>query len=271
MDTIHIKNLMVFAKHGVFPEENRLGQKFLVSADLFVDTRRAGKTDELEQSVHYGEVSQTLTQCLTAHTWKLIEAAAEAAAEQILMQYPLVKGVRLELQKPWAPVGLPLDTVSVEIERRRHTVYIALGSNMGDKRAYLEEAVRKLNNLPGCSVRNVSDWIETAPYGMTEQDVFLNGALEMETLDTPEELLEHLHKIEAEAHRERTLRWGPRTLDLDILFYDMQVVDTEALHIPHIDMQNRLFVLEPMNQIAPWLRHPVLQKTIAQLRGELND
>lgn len=271
MDKIHIKNLEVFAKHGVFPEENRLGQKFVVSAELFLDTRRAGMADELEQSVNYGEVGQTITRYLTENTWKLIEAAAEHLAEKLLMEYPLLRGVHLEIKKPWAPVGLPLETVSVEIERHWHTAYVALGSNMGDKRAYLDEAAEKIGKIPGCRVKKVSDWIVTAPYGVTEQDEFLNGALEMETLLSPQELLKKLHSIEAEAHRERILRWGPRTLDLDILFYDSQVIDTEELHIPHIDMQNRLFVLEPMNQIAPWVRHPVLNKTIAQLRGELDD
>ena len=138
------------------------------------------------------------------------------------------------------------------------------------KKAYLDEAVERLRALPGCSVRRVSDWIVTKPYGVTDQAEFLNGVLEMETLYTPKELLEQLHQIEAEAHRERVLRWGPRTLDLDILLYDNEVIDSEDLHIPHIDMQNRYFVLEPLSQIAPWLRHPVLNKTMEQLRRELD-
>lgn len=271
MDVIHIKDLVVFANHGVYLEETRLGQKFLVSADLFLDTYRAGKSDDLTLSVNYGEVSLAITRYLTEHTFRLIEAAAEHLAEMLLMSYPLLRGIRLEIKKPWAPVGLPLDTVSVEIERKWHRVYVALGSNMGDKKAYLEEAVKALERLEGCRVKKVSDWIATAPYGVTDQDEFLNGALEMETVFSPEELLVRLHEIEARAHRERIKRWGPRTLDLDILFYDDLVMDTEELHIPHIDLQNRLFVLEPMNQIAPWHRHPVFHKTIAQLRGECKD
>ena len=79
--------------------------------------------------------------------------------------------------------------------------------------AYLKEAVEKLSKLPGSSVKKVSDFIRTEPYGVTEQDEFLNGVLEMETLLTPQELLAQLHRIEAEANRERILRWGPRTLD----------------------------------------------------------
>ena len=182
MDTIYIKDLEVFANHGVYPEENKLGQKFVISADLSVDVRMAGLTDELEYSVNYGEVSHTIQDFLQKHTFKLIEAAAEGLAAELFCRYPLIRALRLEIQKPWAPVGLPLRTVSVEIRRSRHTVYIALGSNMGDKMAYLKEAVEKLSKLPGSSVKKVSDFIRTEPYGVTEQDEFLNGVLEMETL-----------------------------------------------------------------------------------------
>jgi len=133
MDKIKIENLEIFANHGVFPEENVLGQKFLVSAVLYTDTRKAGKTDELTASIHYGEVSQFINEFLTEHTYRLLECAAESLAEALLLRTPGLDKIRLELKKPWAPIGLPLETVSVEIERGWHTAYIALGSNMGDK------------------------------------------------------------------------------------------------------------------------------------------
>ena len=134
MDKIKIEDLEVFARHGVFPEENVLGQKFLVSAVLYVDTRKAGMTDELTASIHYGEVSQFIDRFMKENTCKLIERAAERLAEELLLHTPLLKKIKLEIKKPWAPVGLPLKTVSVEIERGWHTAYIALGSNRQEKR-----------------------------------------------------------------------------------------------------------------------------------------
>ena len=126
-----------------------------------------------------------------------------------------------------------------------------------------------MKKTKGCRIEAVSDYLVTEPYGVTDQDEFLNGVLKMRTLLSPEELLERLHQLEQEANRERIIHWGPRTLDLDILFYDQEIIDTADLHIPHPDMQNREFVLAPMNQIAPYLRHPVLNQTISQLLNTL--
>ena len=268
-DKIKIQNLEVFANHGVFPEENVLGQKFVVSAVLYTDTRKAGQTDELTASIHYGEVSAFIDRYLKEHTFQLLEKVAESLAEELLLQTKGLQKIRLEIKKPWAPVGLPLETVSVEIEREWHTAYIALGSNIGDSEAYLKEAIDKLDHLPTSRVEKVSSFLVTAPYGVTDQLDFLNGCLKLQTLLYPEELLRELNRIEQEAGRERIIHWGPRTLDLDILFYDQEIIDMPDLHIPHIDLHNRDFVLVPMNQIAPYLRHPVLNQTISQLLDSL--
>lgn len=268
-DEIRIENLQIHANHGVFPEETALGQRFIVSAVLYSDLRQAGREDDLTLSTHYGLVSQFLTEFLTEHTYKLIEAAAEHAAEAVLLNFPLIKGISLEIKKPWAPIGLPLDYVSVKIERFWHEAYVALGSNMGDKKGYLDGAVSRLNETAGCRVEKVSDFIITAPYGVVEQDDFLNGCLRLKTLLTPEELLARLQQIEAEAGRKREIRWGPRTLDLDILLYDDLIYESGDLLIPHVQMHLREFVLRPLAQIAPNKRHPLLGKTIEELREML--
>lgn len=268
-DEIQIRDLEVFANHGVFPEETRLGQKFLLSLTMYTDTRKAGTGDCLEDSIDYGAVSHFMTDYMKQHTWKLIEAAAEHLAEELLLRYPLLKGVTLELKKPWAPVGLPLDTVAVKITRFWHRAYLGLGSNLGDKETYLNQAVKALDETRGCQVEKVSSYLVTEPYGGVEQDDFLNACLCLKTYLSPEELLKRLHEIEQDAHRERIIRWGPRTLDLDILLYDDLILETEDLILPHMDMENREFVLKPLSEIAPNLRHPILHKTMRQLADQL--
>ena len=115
----------------------------------------------------------------------------------------------------------------------------------------------------------VSDFLVTKPYGVTDQDDFLNGCIKLRTLLTPRELLDRLHHIEQAAGRERILRWGPRTLDLDILFYDDLILGEADLCIPHVDLPNREFVLRPLCEIAPYLHHPATGKTVREMLQEL--
>ena len=240
-----------------------------MSATLYTSTREAGKSDDLSCSIHYGEISRQIDSFLKEHTFQLLETAAEKLAEQLLLETKHLEKIKIEIKKPWAPVCLPLETVSVEIERGWHTAYIALGSNMGDKKAYLDMGVEELRKTQGCRVETVSDYLVTEPYGVTDQDEFLNGVMKIRTLLLPRELLARLHEIEQEAKRERILRWGPRTLDLDILLYDDLILDDEDLHIPHIEMHKRDFVLKPLCQIAPYARHPVYNRTARELLDAL--
>lgn len=268
-DQIKITDLEVFANHGVFPEENKLGQKFLVSAVLYTDTRKAGKTDDLTASIHYGEVSAFITKYMKEHTYQLLERVAETLAEEMLKSISGLCKIDLEIKKPWAPVGLPLKTVSVKISREWHTTYVALGSNIGDSETYLNEAVEKIGQIPTCTVEKVSSYLVTEPYGVTDQPDFLNACLKMRTLLYPEELLKELNRIEKEAGRERIIHWGPRTLDLDILLYDDIVLEEDDLCIPHVEMHKRSFVLEPLAEIAPYKRHPVYGKTVREMLEEI--
>ena len=140
---------------------------------------------------------------------------------------------------------------------------------MGDSREHIAQALEQLRKNKDIRVEKVSELLETLPYGVVEQDNFVNGMFEIRTLLAPEELLQELHRIEQMEERERKLHWGPRTLDLDIIFYDDLVYASEDLVIPHIDMENRYFVLKPLSELAPNFRHPITYKTVTQMLSEL--
>lgn len=264
-DQIKIAGLEVFANHGVFEAENQLGQLFIIDAVLSLDTWAAGITDELQYSVNYAEVCMLIEKKMKEKTFKLIEACADFVAREILRTFPLVAEVSLTIKKPWAPMHMHLDTVSVTVNRGRHQVFLSVGSNMGDSRSIISMALKQLAAIPDIELKQTSDFIVTKAYGYTDQPDFLNGCVELETLMEPEELLQTLHQVEKMFGRERIVHWGPRTLDLDIIFFDDMTINTKDLSVPHIDMANRRFVLEPLNQIAGWYMHPVYKMTVADL------
>ncbi|MBQ7926545.1 MAG: 2-amino-4-hydroxy-6-hydroxymethyldihydropteridine diphosphokinase [Lachnospiraceae bacterium] len=270
MDEIRIEDLEVFAHHGVYPQETRDGQNFYVNAVLYAQIRAAGLTDDLTLSTNYGEVCHFIHGWMQNNTFLLIESVAERLAEALLLKFPLIRELDLEIRKPQAPIGLPFRSVSVKVHRGWHRVFLAMGSNLGNREQYIREGIKALEACPQVRVKQVSQLLVTKPYGGVEQEDFLNGAMEIETLWTPTELLEQLHVIEAAAQRKREIHWGPRTLDLDILFYDKKIVETADLQIPHVDMQNRYFVLKPLNELAPYFRHPVLGKTVSELLGQVD-
>lgn len=270
-DCIKITNLKVFAYHGVFEEEKREGQDFYINATLYLNLHTPGKSDKLEDSLNYGEVCHFIHKVFTEKNYDLIEAACENLCTRMLLEFAQLQEVEVELQKPHAPIGLPFENVSVAMCRKWHRVYLSFGSNMGDSKALIAKGIEKITEHP--FIRNVvsSKLLITKPYGPVEQPDFVNGCLKLDTLLNPEELLVFLHEVEAEADRTRELRWGPRTLDLDIIFYDKLVYESEALIIPHADMQNRQFVLEPLAELCPNYRHPVLGRTVKQMLGELKE
>ncbi len=184
-----------------------LGQKFLVSCEMEVDIR-PGLSDRIEDSVNYAEVSQRIKQVMTENTFNLIEACAEHVAKAVLEMDERIRGVWIEISKPWAPVGLPLRTVAVSCERRRHEVFVALGSNLGDSRALIEEAVAR----NGCHGRHSSGsgfYLDRdGTVRRNEQPVLPERRRSNHHPAHPTELLEELHRIEAEAGRERIVEFA---------------------------------------------------------------
>lgn len=268
-DCIKITNLQIFAHHGVFEEEKENGQDFYLDVVLYLDLHSAGKSDDLTKSLHYGDCAHFIHKIFTEKSFDLIEAACEYVCEGLLLEYNLLDAVEVELKKPHAPIGLPFENVSVTMFRKWHKAYISFGSNMGDKERYIQEALDQIKKNEKIKNVRISSCIETAAYGPVEQESFLNGCVAFDTLMNQEELLEYLHLLEGEAGRTRELRWGPRTLDLDIVFFDQLVYESSDLIIPHLDVQNREFVLAPLLELCPNYRHPILKKTVRQMLQEI--
>lgn len=143
--------------------------------------------------------------------------------------------------------------------------FIALGSNIGDKTGNCTRAISLISKHEDCIVLRVSSFYETEPWGVVEQDKFINMAVEIETALSPFELLEFLKSLEIEMGRTKAERWGPRLIDLDIIFYNDKIIDEKGLNVPHPHMHERAFVLAPLSEIAPDLIHPLLGKSISEL------
>lgn len=147
-------------------------------------------------------------------------------------------------------------------------IYLALGTNLGDRLENLHQAVLAL--APPVRVLRLSPLYQTAPWGYRDQPDFLNQAVEAETELEPQALLEHLKEIERRMGRQKTIRYGPRSIDLDILFYGQQVIDLPGLVIPHPRLHERAFVLAPLADLAPAFVHPLLRQTVSQLLAAVN-
>jgi len=148
-------------------------------------------------------------------------------------------------------------------------VYLGLGSNMGDREGYLAKAKDMLIAYDEIKILKESEILETAPYGNMDQADFLNQVIFIETELSAKDLFAVCQKVENISGRVRTKKWGPRTLDIDILFYEDQIIDTKELKIPHADIHNREFALRSMLELAPEFMHPVLGESIQVIYNKL--
>lgn len=151
-----------------------------------------------------------------------------------------------------------------------HSVFILLGSNLGDRLTYLKKATLSIEKEAGIVVQKSAVY-RTESWGKTDLPEYLNQVLQIESALMPQALLARLQQIEAILERKREEKWGSRTIDIDILFYDEEQINEPNLIIPHPLLQERRFVLEPLMEIAPLLEHPVFGKTIKQLYAQLKD
>lgn len=155
---------------------------------------------------------------------------------------------------------------------KKHNAYIGLGSNLGQREKYVAAALNALQTTRKIEVVKVSRLYETAPVGGPEdQPSYINAVAHVKTTLSPQRLLGVCLKIEESLGRKRQVRWGPRTIDLDVLCYDQEIVVSQKLMLPHPMMHERVFVMEPLAEIAPDLMHPVLEQTAAEILDSLAD
>ncbi len=255
-DQIKIAGLRAVTIVGALPHEREIPQPLQIDLAFDVDLRDAGRSDELGDTVHYGAVADQVIAVVEESKDILLERLVARVAGEVLA-FDRVEAVEVELTKLRPPIGVDASTTSVAIRRTRaeaelpprtvHRAYVALGSNLGDREAYLRMAVRGLGN-----VTRMSNVYETDPVGgPDDQGAFLNMVVEVETSLDPFALLRRCQRIEAEAMRQRVVHWGPRTLDVDIVLFDDIEMSAADLVIPHPRYAERRFVLEPLAEIAP--------------------
>ena len=250
-DRIEVRGLRVRGHHGVLDAERRDGQDFLIDAVLAVDTRPAAAADDLSLTVDYAGLSERLAAIVAGEPVRLIETLAERLARACLAE-PAVRQARITVHKPDAPMGRPFGDISVTIRRERAVgVVIALGSNLGDRLRELQRAVDALAATPGLDITAISPVYETAPVGGPQQPDYLNAVVLAQTSRPAADLLRLAHALEAAAERTRDVRWGPRTLDVDIIAYGEEMSRDPALTLPHPRAQERAFVLAPWHDADP--------------------
>ena len=253
-DHIYVNGLRLMALVGVLPHEREGEQPVQVDIDLEVDLAEAGLTDNLVDTANYGAIAEAVSEVVRMSSDVLLERLVARIAECCL-QFDHVEVADVRLTKLRPPIAENLDSTAVRIVRSRvdmkiparHRAIVALGSNLGDRVAYLRFGLERLSNVVA-----QSQVFETDPVGGPDnQGPYLNMVAVIDTDLDPYAMLRRLLQIEAEAHRVRIERWGPRTLDLDLLFYDDVTINSEELIVPHPRFAERRFVLEPLSEVAP--------------------
>lgn len=267
-DRIEVRDLRVSGVHGVLPSERERAQPFAVDVDAWLDTRAAAFTEALVDTVDYGALVDRCARVVAEESFALLETLAGTLADAVLHQDDRIEAVSVTVRKLRPPLPHELGSVGVRSSRRRavyrgdtrhervlapvRRAFLGLGSNVGDRFGELQRAVATLARRGDLVA--VSPVYETAPVGGPEgQADYLNAVVELKTADSPRRLLERCRMLEEQAGRVRGARWGPRTLDADVLLVGDEAVDEPDLHVPHPRMWERRFVVAPLRDLAPEL------------------
>lgn len=259
MDRIEITGLRVMTLVGVLSHERESAQPLEFDIFLEGDLRDAGSSDDLVDTAHYGMVAMQAAAIARESKDELLERLVHRIAENALT-FDRVEAVEVVARKLRPPIPEDIQHTAVRIRRTRsdlqipprtsHRAIVALGSNLGDRVGFLKLAVEEL----GTSLISQSQVFETAPVGGPDnQGAYLNMVVAVETSLDPFAMLRRCQRIESLALRQRIVHWGPRTLDVDLLFFDDITITSPELTIPHPRYGERRFVLTPLSEVAPEL------------------
>ncbi len=268
MGHIKINNIEIYAHHGVLPSEKEEGQLFFIDCEFKQDSFPT--SDALDETIHYGEVTETIISFTQNNRFDLIETLADKLTTHLLLTYSLMHSIELTIHKPFAPIDATFSDVSVTLTKTWTTSYLGIGSNLGDRKNNLNIVGNEIHSSDFIRELATSSYLETEPYGVLDQPNFLNAVIKISTFLSPYELLNFCYNLEKKAGRVKTRHWGERTLDVDILLYGNDIISTEALIVPHPEMHRRHFVLTPMCEIAPYTLHPIKQSSMIELKESLN-
>lgn len=277
MFKIIIKNLNLFGYHGVKEIEKKNGQNFRynieisLNKDNFLSENK--NEDNLENTLNYSEVIKIIKDINNNHRFNLLETLTQAITDKIFEISPLAEKVSVRIEKTSPPIKENLESVGIEYKRDRKNIgpsrrsnkksgsesdgadiYISLGSNIGNREDNLRKAVDLINSNPVIKIIKVSSIYETEPMYLKEQNSFYNIVLQarVDKEVKPFELMGFLKGIEYNMGRKRSeKKYGPRIIDLDLLFYGGMFIESDFLTIPHPRMSERKFVLVPLSEIAP--------------------
>jgi len=266
MFKILVKNLNLFGYHGVKDSEKKDGQNFRFNIEILINEDGFLNSDNLEDTLNYSEVIKILKDINASQRFDLLETLSQAAADRIMGISPIVKKVIVKVEKTSPPISENLESVGVEYvldraeskakisKKTGYDVYLSLGSNIGQRENNLRKAVDMIRDNPFIDVIKVSSIYETEPMYLKGQDYFYNIVLRCRADERlgPFEMMGFLKSIEYEIGRKKIdKKYGPRIIDIDLLYYGEMVIESDFLAVPHPKIMERKFVIVPLSEIAP--------------------
>lgn len=269
MFRILIKDLNLFGYHGVKESEKKDGQNFRFNIEILINKGSFLNDDSIENTLNYSKVIRLVKRINSSERFNLLETLSQIIANQIMDMSPLVEKVVVRIEKTSPPIKENLKSAGVECvldrkgeekdksKNKKVDVFLSLGSNMGDRENNLRKAVDMIEENPHIIIQKVSSIYETEPMYIKDQDSFYNIVLHAWVYGelTPFEMIGFLKGIEYGFGRKRAKKkYGPRIIDIDLLYYGEMVIESDFLNLPHPGIEERKFVLVPLGEIAPELK-----------------